>query len=122
MKGLRRLPLDEPGAPLSEVVWEVLLALADEDRHGYAVLLEVERRTEGNLRLLPGSLYRALNRLHRDGLVEEVADRRAASADPRRRVYRLTPRGRGVAAAEARRLAAKVEAARRRGLLPQEAP
>ena len=121
MKRLRRLPPDEPAAPLSEVVWEVLLALADEDRHGYAVLLEVERRTEGNLRLLPGSLYRALNRLHRDGLVEEVTNRGAA-VDPRRRVYRLTPRGRGVAADEARRLAGKVEAARRRGLLPQEAP
>ena len=120
MKPLRRLPPDEPAAPLSEVVWEVLLALADEDRHGYAVLLEVERRTGGDLRLLPGSLYRALNRLHRDGLVEEVADR--TSDDPRRRVYRLTPRGRGVAADEARRLAAKVDAARRRGLLPQEAP
>src|SRR5262245_17053129 len=109
VKRPRRPSPDATAVPLSEVVWEVLLALADEDRHGYAVLLEVERRTEGNLRLLPGSLYRALNRLHRDGLVEEIADR-SDSVDPRRRVYRLTPRGRGVAAAEARRLAAKVDA------------
>ena len=107
--------------PLSEVVWEVLLALADEDRHGYAVLLEVERRTGGALRLLPGSLYRALSRLRRDGVLEEVADPGDA-ADPRRRVYRLTALGRRVAAAEAARLAAKVRAARGRGLLPREAP
>ena len=107
--------------PLTEVVWEVLLALAEGDRHGYAVLLEVERRTGGALRLLPGSLYRALDRLRREGLVEEVAAP-PAGADPRRRVYRLTALGRRVAAGEAQRLAAKVEAARRRGLLAQETP
>ncbi len=109
--------------PLSEVVWEVLLALTEQDRHGYAVLVEVEHRTQGRLRLLPGSLYRALNRLHRDRLIVERTEHARDGEDPRRRVYRLTALGRRVAAAEARRLAAKVDAARRHGLLaPQEQP
>jgi DNA-binding PadR family transcriptional regulator len=106
--------------PLTEVVWEVLLALAEGERHGYAILVDVERRTGGRLDLLPGSLYRALHRLRQDRLVEEVEGREEAAGDARRRVYRLTGLGRRVAAAEARRLAGKVAEARLRGLLPQE--
>jgi DNA-binding PadR family transcriptional regulator len=105
--------------PLTEVVWEILLALSAEERHGYAVLLEVERRTGGALRLLPGSLYRALDRLRRERLIEEAGRDRD---DPRRRVYSLTALGRRVVAAEARRLAGKVAAARGLGLLPREEP
>ena len=106
--------------PLSEVAWEVLLALAAEDRHGYAILLDVERRTDGRLVLLPGTLYRALHRMREQGLVDEVSEAPAAAEDPRRRVFRLTSLGRRTAAAEARRLAAGVRAARELGLLPEE--
>jgi DNA-binding PadR family transcriptional regulator len=106
--------------PLSEVVWEVLLALAEREQHGYSVLLEVERRTGGRLRLLPGSLYRALHRLRVDGLVAEDLHHEDAEEDGRRRVYRLTALGRRVVTAEARRLEAKVSAARVHGLLPGE--
>lgn len=115
MRSVTRAP--ESFLPLSEVAFEVLLALADRERHGYAVILDVEERTAGRLRLLPGSLYRALHRLREDALVEEVVDHPDASDDPRRRVHRLTPLGRRVAAAEARRLAVEVQAARVRGLL-----
>lgn len=113
-------PAPESFLPLSEVAWEVLLSLSAEPRHGYAVLVDVERRTGGRLRLLPGSLYRTLHRLQRQGLVEEVPDAPAAEEDPRRRVFCLTAPGRRVAAAEARRLAATLEAARASGLLPRE--
>jgi len=115
----RRAQPPESFLPLTEVVWEVLLALADRERHGYAILVEVERRTGGRLGLLPGSLYRALHRLRLDRLVEEIEGHEDSSGDARRRVYRLTSLGRRVATAEARRLAEKVKEARLRGLLPQ---
>jgi DNA-binding PadR family transcriptional regulator len=106
--------------PLSEVVWEVLLALAEEDRHGYAILLAVEQRTGGRLQLLPGTLYRALHRLQEQGWVVEVPGAPAAAADPRRRVFHLTAAGRRVATAEARRLDDAVRAARAARLLTGE--
>jgi len=102
--------------PLTSTVFEVLLALADGERHGYAILLEIGERT--GTPILPGTLYRALHRLLRDELVAERADGAAADAE-RRRFYRLTPFGRRVAAAEARRLAEQVTVARRRRLLGQ---
>ena len=111
-------PDPESFLPLTEVAWEILLALAGEARHGYAILLEVERRTGGRLQLLPGSLYRALHRLREQGLLEE-ADASDAE-DPRRRVFRLTALGRRTARAEARRLAAATRAAGAAGLLPHE--
>jgi DNA-binding PadR family transcriptional regulator len=104
--------------PLSEVAWEILLALAGEERHGYAILLEVERRTRGRLQLLPGSLYRALHRMREQGLLEE-SDAPDAE-DPRRRVFRLTELGRRTASAEARRLAEAARAAGAAGLLAGE--
>jgi DNA-binding PadR family transcriptional regulator len=97
------------------VVWEILLALADGEKHGYAILLEVERR--GAIELLPGSLYRALNRLERARWIEESAV--ATEGDSRRRVFRLTARGKRAATAEAKRLADAADEARRRGLLPR---
>jgi DNA-binding PadR family transcriptional regulator len=104
--------------PLSPVVFEILLALALEDRHGYTILQEVERRTEGAIVLHPGTLYRALGRLLDGGLVDEIEERPdPALDDERRRYYRLTALGRAVAAAEARRLASQVGAARTRRLL-----
>ena len=110
----------ETSLPLSEVAWEVLLALAGEDRHGYAILLDVERRTGGRLVLLPGTLYRALHRMREQGLVDEVPDSPSCAEDPRRRVFHLTDLGRRTAAAEARRLSSAVAAARQLGLLPEE--
>jgi len=107
----RRRPADA-FLPLSPVVFEVLLALSDDERHGYAILQEVERRSQGRTRLRPGSLYRALARLLEDGLIAESDERPAADLDDaRRRYYGLTALGRQVTRAEALRLAALVRVA-----------
>jgi DNA-binding PadR family transcriptional regulator len=105
--------------PLTPVSFEILLALAGGDQHGYAVMLDVERRTGGALSLHAGSLYRALNRLLESGLIEELGARPDPEHDDeRRRYYRLTAKGLEVARGEARRLELQVEAARQRRLLP----
>jgi DNA-binding PadR family transcriptional regulator len=102
--------------PLSSVVFEVLVSLATEDRHGYSILVDVRDRTGDPLR--PGSLYRALGRLLDDGLVEELDERPdPALDDERRRYYRLTGLGRRVASAEAARLDHQVRRARAARLL-----
>ncbi|MBA3884371.1 MAG: helix-turn-helix transcriptional regulator [Acidobacteria bacterium] len=103
--------------PLSPVVFEILLALAGEDRHGYAIMQEVEARSGGGISLHAGSLYRALARLLEQELIEELDGRAAETDDERRRSYRLTARGRAVARAEAARLAVQVERARASRLL-----
>lgn len=104
--------------PLTPVAFEIALALADGDRHGYQIMQEVERRSEGRIVLHPGTLYRALGRLLDEGLIEELDEppepRDLRSADERRRYYRLTTLGRAVARAETERLASQVSAARRR--------
>ena len=105
--------------PLTPVAFEILLALAGGEQHGYAVMLDVERRTGGEISLHAGSLYRALNRLLEAGLIEELDERPTRGHDDeRRRYYRLTKKGLEVARGEARRLESQVEAARRRRLLP----
>lgn len=101
--------------PLGEVEWEIVLALAEGPKHGYAVLLELEQRTAGP-RVLPGSLYRALQRMARRGLLAVAVE---SAEGERRRVFELTPFGRRVAEAEASRLAESLRLARRRGLRPQ---
>ena len=104
--------------PLTAVAFEVLLALADGDQHGYAVMLEVERRTAGAVTLHAGSLYRVLNRLLETGLIEELDERPdPASDDERRRYYRITSLGQKIAREEAKRLESQVAAARARRLL-----
>ena len=104
--------------PLTEAVFEVLLALTEGERHGYAILKAVAERTDGRLTLHPGTLYRALNRMLEQGLIEEIDERPdSQSNDERRRYYRITRLGRGVATAEARRLADQVAAARSRNLM-----
>lgn len=106
--------------PLTPVSFEILLALAAGELHGYAIMLDVERRTSGAISLHAGSLYRALNRLLEAGLIEELDERPAPDADDeRRRYYRLTPGGLQVARGEARRLELQVAAARERRLLPR---
>jgi|JI7StandDraft_1071085.scaffolds.fasta_scaffold527960_1 DNA-binding PadR family transcriptional regulator len=107
------------GAPLRPVEFEILLALAQGERHGYAIIREVEERSEGAIRLETGTLYRALHRLVQGGIVTPI-ERRATdeSDDERRRYYALTPQGRLVAAAEAARLARLVAAAQAAQLIP----
>jgi DNA-binding PadR family transcriptional regulator len=104
--------------PLTPVVFEILLALAEGEQHGYAIMLEVERRSGGTVTLHAGSLYRALNRLLESGLIEELDERPDPDHDDeRRRYYRLTTRGSDVAHAEALRLESQVASARTRRLL-----
>jgi DNA-binding PadR family transcriptional regulator len=104
--------------PLRGVEYHVLLALADAERHGYAIMQETAERTEGAIRLDPATLYRALRRMVKDGLVAESARRRDPGADDeRRRYYRVTPLGHQVALRETERLERLVRAARQTRLL-----
>jgi len=89
--------------PLSPAALHILLALAGEDLHGYGIMLEVARQSEGHYKLGPGTLYDNLRKLMTQRCVEEV-QRRTADDDPRRRYYRLTGLGRRVLAAEVARL------------------
>jgi DNA-binding PadR family transcriptional regulator len=94
-------------------MFQVLVALADGEKHGYAIIKEVARRTDGKVQLRAATLYTAIKRFVADGLIEESAERPdPALDDERRRYYRLTPRGRAVAVAEARRLAETLAQAR----------
>lgn len=97
--------------PLTPVAFEILLSLAEEDRHGYHIMQAVETRTGGRITLHPGTLYRALARLVDVGLIEELDERPDPDDDERRRYYRLTKFGRDVAQAEAARLESQVRAA-----------
>lgn len=109
--------------PLTPVAFNVLLALADGERHGYGIILEVEERTGGEARLGPGTLYGALKRLRGRGLIEDSGERPdPALDDERRRYYRLTDLGGRVLAAEAGRLEELVRAARTKGAYPLPAP
>jgi DNA-binding PadR family transcriptional regulator len=110
---------DRPRAatPLTPAAFHVLVALAGGDLHGYAILKEVAERTGGQVRLSTGTLYGLVRRFLEDGWIAETPRRPGHAEDPRRRTYRLTPEGRAVAAAEARRLEAMVAAARDRRLL-----
>jgi len=103
---------------LRPVEFHILLALAGDERHGYAILQEISRLTDGELELEPGTLYRALHRMLADGWVVESGRRPAADLDDeRRRYYRLTAVGRRVAAAEADRLWRLLTVAREQRLL-----
>jgi DNA-binding PadR family transcriptional regulator len=97
--------------PLSPATLHILLALAAQDRHGYGIMQEVARQSEGRYKLGPGTLYDNLQKLMSSGMVEE-GPRRAAEDDPRRRYYRLTSLGRGVLGAEIARLETVVREAR----------
>ena len=107
----------EPLGPLTPAMFHVLLALAGDDLHGYAILKEVELRTEGKVRLSTGTLYGIIKRLLNDGLIVELRSRPAETDDQRRRYYRLTPQGRHVATAEAERMDEILSVARSRNLL-----
>lgn len=104
--------------PLTPVAFEILLALADEEHHGYAIMRDIEERSGGRLSLHAGTLYRAIARLVDEGLISELEERPDPEVDDgRRRYYRLTGLGRRVAAAEAARLESQVGQARARKLL-----
>lgn len=104
-------------------MFHVLLALAGEDMHGYAILKEVGLRTAGKVRLSTGTLYGIIKRLLSDGLIAELRARPAEREDDeRRKYYRLTPLGRQVAAAEAERMDEVLAIARARHLLKRARP
>ena len=106
--------------PLTAVAFEILLTLADGDTHGYHIMQEVERRTEGAIVLHPGTLYRALARLLDSRVIEELDSPRGPNDDERRRYYALTKFGREVLTAEASRLERQVREARARRLLRKQ--
>jgi DNA-binding PadR family transcriptional regulator len=115
------LPAPESYLPLPQATFHILLALVDDDLHGYAIMQEVAERTDGSVRLGPGTLYGSLKRLLEAGLVEEGDDRPDPKLDDeRRRYYRITKYGISVARAEARRLDGMVRAARRKKLIGPE--
>ncbi|HLY15872.1 MAG TPA: PadR family transcriptional regulator [Bryobacteraceae bacterium] len=104
-------------AGLTPAMFHVLLALADGDKHGYAILKEVAAHTAGEVQLSTGTLYGLIKRLLEDGLIVEVTGRLSAGDDQRRRYYRLTPPGRAVAVDEARRLEKLLARARSKRLI-----
>ena len=105
--------------PLTQPVFNILLALADGEKHGYGIMQEIDRNTGGRLRLGPGTLYGSIKRMLEDGWIEESDERPdPAHDDERRRYYRLTEFGQRVAAAEASRMEALVRLAHLRRLLP----
>jgi DNA-binding PadR family transcriptional regulator len=113
----------ESQLPLAPATFQILLALVGRERHGYAIMKEVTSRTDGAVRLGPGTLYGALKRLLEGGLVEESEGGGRPDpdlSDDRRRYYRLTKFGLRVARLEARRLDAMVRAARQKKLIGME--
>lgn len=108
--------------PLPPVTLHILMALSDEDRHGYAIIQHVSERTSGAVRLGAGTLYRSVQRMLEQGLILETDERPAPDEDDeRRRYYRITPFGREVAGAEAERLSGLVKLARASGFVPKRA-
>ena len=108
--------------PLPPATFHILMAVADEDRHGYAIIQEVAVRTNGQIKLSAGTLYRSIQRMLEQGLISETADRPAPELDDeRRRYYRITPLGSAVARAETTRLSKLVRLARRHGFVPEKA-
>lgn len=116
------LPAPETLLPLPPASFHILIALAAGDRHGYAIIQEVAARTDHQIRLGAGTLYRSLQRMLEQGLIIETGDRPAAEFDDdRRRYYRITRYGEAVARAEARRLTQLVRLARASGLAKEMA-
>ena len=104
--------------PLPSATFHILLALADEDRHGYAIIQDVAARTGGELKLSAGTLYRSIQRMLEQGLITETQTRPAPeNDDERRRYYRISKFGVEVARAEGRRLAQLVKFARQSGFV-----
>lgn len=110
-----------PFLPLPLATFHILLAVTGEGRHGYAIIQDVEARIGGALRLSPGTLYRSIQRMLDEGLIEESRERPAPELDDeRRRYYRITALGSAIARAEAQRLNDLVGFARAAGLAPEK--
>lgn len=108
--------------PLPPATFHILMALAEEDRHGYAVIQDIAARTDGVIQMSAGTLYRSIQRMIEQGLIVEVHERPAPDLDDeRRRYYRITRFGEAVARAEARRLQNLVRLARASGFIPRNA-
>ena len=108
--------------PLPPATFHILVALAGEDRHGYAIIQEIAARSGREVQLSAGTLYRSIQRMQEQGLIVETRQRPAPELDDeRRRYYRITPFGTAVARAEARRLAQMVRLARASGIAPEKA-
>ena len=106
---------------LPPATFHILLALADEDRHGSAIIQDIAARTDSQLKLSAGTLYRSIQRMLEQGLIVETRERPAPEDDDeRRRYYRITPHGTAVAKAEARRLGQLVKVARAAGFAPSK--
>lgn len=112
-------PPIESFLPLTPAIVHILLAVADEDRHGYAIMQEVARLTDGAMQMGPGTLYGTIKRMLASGLIDEADERPDPELDDeRRRYYRATPLGRRVLKAETARMAALVAAARAKKVTP----
>ena len=104
--------------PLTPAVFHILLALVDSERHGYGIMQEIGVRTEGKVKMGPGTLYGSIKRMLADGLIEESGERPdPALDDERRRYYRLTSFGQRVVRAEAQRLVQLVSVAQSKNIL-----
>jgi DNA-binding PadR family transcriptional regulator len=115
-------PRVEDLLPLPPATFHILMAVAEEDRHGYAIIQDVAARTDGAIRLSAGTLYRSIQRMLEQGLLIETQERPAPEEDDeRRRYYRITPLGEAVARAETRRLTDLVRLARASGFVPRSA-
>ena len=104
--------------PLTPTVFHILLALADQERHGYGIMQEVTMMTQNRVRMAPGTLYGSIKRMLKANLIEESDERPDPELDDeRRRYYRLTDFGRQVLAAEARRLSTLIDVAQAKHVL-----
>jgi DNA-binding PadR family transcriptional regulator len=120
----QKAPAPQPDSflPLPAATFHILMAVAEEDRHGYAIIQDVAERTGGELKLSAGTLYRSIQRMLEQGLVVETQERPAPELDDeRRRYYRITPLGAAVAKAETARMAKLVKWARGLGFAPGKA-
>jgi DNA-binding PadR family transcriptional regulator len=118
---MTKLDIDiEAHLPLPPAFLHILIALGEGDRHGYAIMQEVAERTDGKVRMSPGTLYGSIRKMLDEGLIEELFRRGPQADDDRRRYYRVTKFGRAVAAAEAERLASLLHHARLTGLVPRK--
>jgi DNA-binding PadR family transcriptional regulator len=115
--------LQEPESflPLTPAVFHILLALSDGERHGYGIMQEIAWRTDGQVRMGPGTLYGSIKRMLADGLIEELEARPDSAGDERRRYYHLTNLGQRVVRAEASRLHQLVRVARAKQVLQGDA-
>ena len=119
---MRDLPDPSSLLPLPPATLHILMSVAEDDRHGYAIIQDVAARTRGELKLSAGTLYRSIQRMLEQGLLIEPRDRPSPEEDDeRRRYYRITPYGSAVARAEARRLTQLVKLARESGFAPGRA-